>query len=51
MTRLKMVRLAQPAAEGAATDAARGTIYVTRAAADLRAQAEIIAKKGDEYGG
>jgi segregation and condensation protein A len=51
MTRLKMVHLAQPVTEGAATDVERGSIYVTRAAADLRAQAEVIAKKGDEYGG
>jgi segregation and condensation protein A len=50
MTRLKMVRLAQPATEDAA-QGERGVIYVTRAAADLRAQAEVLAQKGDEYGG
>ena len=49
MTRLKLVRLAQP--ELAPGDSTRGEIYVTRAAADLRSQAEEIAKKGDEYQG
>ena len=56
MTRLKLVRLAQPEqstsdAEAVLPDARRGQIYVTRAAADLRSQAEEIAKKGDEYQG
>ncbi len=49
MTRLKLVRLAQPEAPPGETN--RGEIYVTRAAADLRAQAQEIAKKGDEYQG
>jgi len=49
MTRQKLVRLAQtiPQQEGEP----RGEIYVTRAAADLRGQAEELAKKGDEYQG
>ncbi len=50
MTRLKLVRLTQSDTP-AESPAARGEIWVTRAAADLRAQAEEIAKKGDEYDG
>jgi segregation and condensation protein A len=52
MTRLKMVRITQTVPEGAsAAGSAAADIYVTRAAADLRAQAETLNKKGDEYGG
>ncbi len=47
MTRLKMVRLTQADDGGSG----RAEIYVTRAGGDLRAQAEALAKKGDEYGG
>ena len=54
MTRLKLVRLAQAeplVEEPVLPEANRGQIYVTRAAADLRSQADEIAKKGDEYQG
>lgn len=54
MTRLKLVRLAQAlSAEGTPVteSGTPGQIYVTRAAADLRASADEIAKKGDEYQG
>ena len=54
MTRLKLVRLAQPEQpqeEAVLPDTYRGQIYVTRAAADLRSQADEIARKGDEYQG
>jgi segregation and condensation protein A len=49
MTRLKLVRLAQTIPQQESDP--RGEIYVTRAATDLRSQADEIAKKGDEYQG
>ena len=53
MTRLKMVRLTQtaPGPEASESSRDRGEIYVSRAGGDLRALAEAIATKGDEYGG
>jgi segregation and condensation protein A len=51
MTRLKMVRLTQAQPEGPTAAQHAGEIWVSRAGADLRAQAAEIAKKGDEYGG
>ncbi len=41
MTRLKLIRLSQPEA--------RGSIYVTRAADDLREQASKLSRRNEEY--
>jgi segregation and condensation protein A len=49
MTRLKMVRLTQATADE--EGGSGGEIYVTRAANDLRQQADALGKRGDEYGG